>query len=243
MERADGNFYAAFCVIKEGLPVLAQHLSLLHPEEHACYRTFRTDIRRESYLLGRYAAKFALAHLEEIKDLHSLYIDSGIFQFPVVRSESGIAGNKQVCISHCDHFCAALAFPEAHPLGIDIEEIDPEKVLLIREYLTVRENELIKAAGIPELIGCILMWTAKEALSKILRTGLTLDMSILEIDSWRQDGPLQHITFRNFSQYRSVSFHSEHHVCSLVVPRQTTLPSHKFHNSFMALSNGTKLPG
>lgn len=238
LERDHGNFKAGFCIIKDKLPALTAHFSLLHPKEHAYYSTLKADSRRESYLMGRYAAKFAVSQLAEVGNMQSLHIDSGIFQFPVVKSQAPLsAGNMQVCISHCEHFGAALAFPEAHPLGMDLEQIDTEKATLIKDHLTVKEKELVAAASMPDRVGYLLMWTAKEALSKVLRTGLTLNMNILEIDSWQTEGSLHHTTFRNFSQYKTISCCSGHHVCSVVVPGRTTSQLDNFWRSFVALSN------
>jgi 4'-phosphopantetheinyl transferase len=230
LKRNAGEFVAGYCMINEKLPVLAEHISSLHQKEFTYFNNLKFDKRRESYLLGRLAAKQAVAQLITTDSVQSFLIATGIFEFPVLKAP--VNHNLQLCISHCDHIGVALAYPEEHPVGIDIEKIDDENVEAVKHHLTPKECGLIEKCGLPELTGYTILWTAKEALSKIFRTGLTMDLKILEIDTLQTDGAYYHCTFRNLAQYRSVSCNAGAFVCTFILPKLTTPELDGFWHSF-----------
>lgn len=52
--------------------------------------------------------------------------------------------NIQVSISHCDAIGFSTAFPEAHPMGIDVEKISPDRTDVILSQITPTEQSLLK---------------------------------------------------------------------------------------------------
>ncbi len=230
LKRKDGHFKAGFCIVNKDLPDLIQETSILHPDEHAYYKTLQFDRRKTSYLLGRIAAKNAISELLITKQaVQSISIQSGIFQFPVVKYVQH--QNIQVSISHCNNFGAALAFPEEHPLGIDIEKIDEHKIDTMKSVICDEELTLMENHFLPVLIACPIIWTIKESLSKILRTGLTIDFNILEIESIEKVGSMYVSTFRYFSQYKAFSCQIGDHVCSITLPKNTSSDLNHFWNA------------
>jgi 4'-phosphopantetheinyl transferase len=155
-------------------------VSLLHPQEWEYYKSLKFEKRIKSYLIGRLAAKKAVSSLVGDKNLAKILIQAGIFTQPVTTYEE--KQNIQVSISHRDDFSAAIAFPEAHPMGIDIERIIAEKNAVIERETTESEINLITTLPFSHEVMLTLLWTAKEALSKVLRTGLMTPFKIYEVD-------------------------------------------------------------
>ncbi|PSL34827.1 4'-phosphopantetheinyl transferase superfamily protein [Chitinophaga ginsengisoli] len=230
LKRENSMHAAAFCILHASLRQLTQHIHLLHPEERSYYETLKFDKRRESYLLGRISAKKAIGALSVFEDLGKIAIEAGIFQFPVVKY--AVTRNLQVSITHCEGLGIALSYPEVHPLGLDLERTDKANTEAIKEQLTPGELALMKTVPLPEDIACTMVWTMKEALSKVLRTGLTMDLKLLEIQSLVKEGDLYTSHFKHLIQYRAISCYAGTHVCSIVVPGKTTPDLEEFWGYF-----------
>jgi len=213
------QFHAGFCFMKEQLSTLEYQLPFLHPDEKKYYETLKFDRRKKSYLLGRIAAKRAICELTGESALQSISIEFGVFQYPVVKYLSD--QNIQVSISHCDDIGVALAFPEEHPLGIDIEKADERKIDAMKSQICEKEFELLSPYDLPVSPGYTMIWTIKEALSKVFRTGLTMDLKLLEIESLEKTGPAYTSAFRHCIQYKAISFIAGDHICSVVLPKNT----------------------
>jgi 4'-phosphopantetheinyl transferase EntD len=231
LKRERSLHQAGFCILQSPLAVLQQQLSLLHPEEQAYYNTLKYDKRKVSYLLGRIAAKRAIGTLLSSDAFHTIAIDSGIFEFPVVKYIPN--GNMQVCITHCDETAIALSYPEAHPLGVDIERTDKDNTTAIQDQLTIGELTMATSTSLPLSVACTMIWTIKEGLSKILRTGLTIDLKLLEIKSLKRDNHLYTSEFQHLIQYKAISCVAGKYVCSVVIPRNTTPDLQQFWQDFM----------
>ncbi|HVI45329.1 MAG TPA: 4'-phosphopantetheinyl transferase superfamily protein [Chitinophaga sp.] len=226
LKRETKNYNAGFCILNCTIPDIFKNVPLLHPEEKAYFDTLQFDRRRESYLQGRIAAKKAVNVLFPHADLSSILIDQGIFQFPVVKTAA--THNIQVSITHCDAIGIGIAFPEEHPLGIDVEKIDDSKTLAIKSQASDKELSLLPGGGLSITNGCALLWTVKESLSKILRTGLMINFHSLEIQTLEREGVLYISTFSNFAQYKAITYLTATHACSLVLPRKTTVELNAF---------------
>ena len=230
LERGCDHFKAVFCIINEELFELIKEVTILHPEEKSYYDTLKFDKRKKSYLLGRIAAKQAVSKLLlKEQAIDSFAIQFGVFHFPVVNYIQ--YQNIQVSITHCGNLGVALAYPEEHPLGIDIEKIDIDKVEAMKSLIVDSEYDLISSCSLEIAEGSTLIWTIKEALSKVLKTGLTLDFKIIEIESCKKEGEIYTSTFKYFSQYKAISKKIGIHVCSIVLPRKTSCDLSVFWNA------------
>jgi 4'-phosphopantetheinyl transferase EntD len=129
--------------------------------------------------------------------------------------------NAQVSISHSGAWAAALAFPEAHPMAIDIEVFRDAQQAVIRANMTESELDLIAATGVNETMRLTLLWTIKESLSKVLRSGLMAPFAIYAIEEMTEQGDMLVSTFKHFAQYRCLSFAIGHLGVSISFPKRT----------------------
>ena len=196
----------------------------LHTRELAYCDTMSFERRQRSYLSGRYCAKTALgAYLEE-PDLSVIEVPSGVFRQPWVRYPCGIH-NVQVSISHSDVFSGALAFPEAHPMGFDIEMIRPEKGAVIAHELTSLEQVRCRDMAIDGGAVYTFHWVLKEALSKAVRCGMMTPFRLYEVATLKPQVDYFIATFKNFTQYKGIvfAFGEPLSACALVAPKHTEI--------------------
>jgi 4'-phosphopantetheinyl transferase len=202
-------------------PALADQCGeFLAPTEAAYFAGLHFLRRRQSFLLGRYAAKLALLRLLKTADPKVIEIGRGVFEQPLISYLSARAPG--VTISHCDEIAVALAFPSGHPMGVDIEQIDLDRLVTIRSQMSPVEREWARSAGTDELAFSTLIWTAKEALSKALLCGL---MSPMEIFNLAEFYPLGHRVwgglFQNFAQYKFIGCISRRVAMAVVLPKKS----------------------
>lgn len=216
LRRAARTYRAVFAWSGVGEAVPAP--ALLHANELAYYRDLRAEARRRSFLLGRLAAKRALAGYFGHPCGADLEIVAGVFGQPLVRS--ALPEHAAISISHSGEFGCAVAFPEEHPMAIDLERIDAASVAVIKEQLTARE---VAGAGeaAAEPAHFTALWSAREALSKILRCGMTCDAHVLELaDIVAVEGGLAG-AYRHFGQYRFRCWIWSDYVLSMALPKNT----------------------
>ncbi len=217
--REKQAFQASVAIVKGGLPVLSRYFEMLHPEEKRIYNNYKYDRRKASYLLGRLAAKAAILDLTGTDHANSIWIDSGVFQFPVVKSP-GIQ-NIQVSISHYENIGLSIAFPEEHPMGIDVEKVEADKEELVLGQMTESEKKLLQQAGRNDVAGYFSIFSIKESLSKVIKTGMMMDFKFFEINQIEVNGQVMEVTFTNFGQYKATAFHKNNFVFSFALPRKT----------------------
>ena len=190
----------------------------LHADEEALLTDRLHARRRHGLLIGRYAAKCALAALRPDLDPRSLAIRPGVLEQPVLSGE-GI-DNLGISLSHAGPVAVAVAFPEACPMGIDLERIRPANVALLTRQTTAAERSNLAARlDAPEAERLTRLWCLKEALSKALRCGLTVPLELLAIGSVETRPPGLGVTFANFAQYQGLSLAAGDLAAALVLPR------------------------
>jgi len=206
-----------FTIIIGTLESLQEFQHLLSSTELDEFSHFKYPKRKTSFLLGRISAKMSIGQIHQV-DLRSITIGVGVFGFPVVK---GTSNNTQVSITHCENIGVSLAYQEDHPISVDIEKIDPNRLSLLEKYLSPLEANLLNAHCSREM-SAFMAWTSKEALSKVLRTGLTLDFKIMSINKTEKLAEGIYInTFLNFPQYKSYTLRVNNMVCSIVVPEKS----------------------
>jgi 4'-phosphopantetheinyl transferase len=175
--------------------------SILHPGEAALFRSFKYEKKKQSYLMGRIAAKIALsAFLREVNPAR-IEIVSGVFNQPLVRHASHDV--PEVSISHTGDRAVAVCFPAGHCIGIDLETVGADPDGTVRSQLTSRELSASGSGLLGERLTCLMIWSMKEALSKALKCGLTIPLEILEIDGLVFDGEAAcSCGFRNFGRFK-----------------------------------------
>jgi len=195
---------------------------LLGKNEVAYFSTLRFARRQGSYLLGRYAAKTALSSVLSEADLSAIEIERGVFEQPIVRCDRN--GRWEVTISHTENLAVALAYPAGHPMGVDLEQIDPGQHETILSQLPERELGWLNLCSAERFQVASALWAAKEALSKVLRTGLMANMRVYDLaefnllDSKEWEG-----LFENFAQYKARVWIGAKQVLSIAFPKRSTL--------------------
>jgi phosphopantetheinyl transferase len=191
----------------------------LNSEEIISFNSFKFTQKKESYLFGRVCAKMAILQLFPEKIPTSIFISSGIFSFPIVQNMPG--KRIDVSISHSYHNAVSVAYFSEHPMGIDTEVLDVSKLDLLNSKLSQNEIRSFDVLSFSNLEAWTIAWTIKEALSKILRTGLTFDFNKIEITSIKKMGNIICAEFADFQQYKSMSFLGKERVFSMVCPKNS----------------------
>lgn len=224
----DLNISSADKTFKAGIGICRLHttanrtevLHNLHPLERDYYNNLTDEERKISYLLGRYSAKQAIFAIDGQPPQNTL-IKHGLFNQPVCTNTTN--QNIQVSISHCENIGTAVAFPEVVPMGIDIERINPEILHVFERQMTEKEKELIKTFDHSYIEMLVVLWTAKEALSKVLKTGLKTPFKIYEIKSLTVFDNHIICNFRYFKQYKGISFILNSFALTVVYPKNTDM--------------------
>ncbi|MEM9674248.1 MAG: 4'-phosphopantetheinyl transferase family protein [Cyclobacteriaceae bacterium] len=191
----------------------------LHNQELAYYKELQYEQKRRSYLAGRYIAKKCLAQLSENENLDEIWIRSGVFDQPVV--SGGMPNPPSVSISHTKEVAACIVSPREHPMGLDAEDIGFHKADIIESQLTSHEKSLCQDRNIDISHFYVFLWTAKEALSKVLTTGLMTPLSIYQIETMNFYNDHIVSTFLNFGQYKAITFWKNSTIFSIVLPKNT----------------------
>lgn len=193
----------------------------LHPNELAYYQRLPARKRQQSYLLGRYVAKQALVTFLETAEPTHIEVASGIFTQPVVKFPT--PEPVAVSISHAGDFACALAFAQIHPMALDIEPLDTANIDTMQSQILPQELQAPQLLSIPEVTRCAVIWTAKEALSKILKCGMMSPFSIFETTELKQEASRYVGHYLNFGQYKFHAWVMNGHVISIALPKRTTM--------------------
>jgi 4'-phosphopantetheinyl transferase len=195
---------------------------ILSTDEAAYFSTLRFARRQESYLLGRYAAKVALSKVLAESDLKAIEIERGVFEQPILRCNGN--GRWDITISHAGSLAVVLAYPTGHPMGIDIERIDPASHETILSQLSEQERKWLQVSVRRKLEIATALWAAKEALSKALRSGLMSPVEIYSLAEFRdvEPGVLEGY-FENFAQYKAIIWIGSSHALSIVLPKRSVI--------------------
>ena len=184
------------------------------------YDTYKIKNKQHQFLLGRIASKIAVQTLCQI-DYKAIEIKSGVFGQPLLQLNS--YEQIQLSISHKNDCAAVVVCEVGHPMAIDIE-INGDKLNyeVVAKQCTLRELSLTQS--IPENIRYGLLWTAKEAISKVLKTGLMTPFQLFEITKvqFNKNKIFQyHFLMDNFSQYQIISEIKENYIISIALPKRS----------------------
>lgn len=223
LKREEMSYSCSICLTNSQFSE-SESTNILHQEELKLLNDRQTSKRKEEILLGKYVAKSAFLHATKHPSVQmtDFHIKKGTFEHPVLYT--AFAHQHQLTVSHSKSFGASICFPEAHPMGIDIEALEKIKPKVISTKCTQQELELLEQHLGSNHLAAAYLWTAKEALSKCIKTGLMVDFCLLEVSSIEniQEG-VSEVRFSNFYQYKGLLFHSEEIACAIVLPKKTTL--------------------
>ncbi len=195
---------------------------ILHPDEMRYFTPLPAERRRISFLLGRFAAKRALRPCLEGVEFADINLVPGIFKNPVVCCP--MREPWQVSITHSDAIVSAIAFPMVHPMALDVESINAEKVPAMATQIQDGERAEAIRCGLDIPSASTLLWTAKEALSKTLHTGLTCSFTLFKVHDLARinEAELKGL-YTNFTQYKFHAWIRHGCVLTMALPRRTEI--------------------
>ncbi len=275
--RADGVAAQAFFAVvthSEMQHALAEPHWFLNQTELTHWKALRVENKRHSALQGRIAAKRALgAALGEV-DLTKIEIVRGTFGQPLVRHAR--AAGVDVTLSHSGGLAVALAYPDALPMGIDLEQVAASSAPTVLGELQLSDAErawlaqhgvqpgvapavaparaaalaqggapAVAQGGSPaiaqadsshspidEAIACGMLWSAREALGKSLKTGLNSPLGVFALERLQPAADSAGVPrgtvawigdYLNFPRTQCLIQHAGSGVLALALPRAATL--------------------
>jgi 4'-phosphopantetheinyl transferase len=153
----------------------------LGPREATRQASLRLEKRRRDWRLGRFIAKRLLRlwrHNVPFSRLEIVPADDG--------APEPYEGDRRLPISlsitHRSEVGACAVAPPDCQLGCDLELIEPRSMSFLEDYFTAGERSRLAAVS-TSMQGALgtLLWSAKEAALKSLRTGLRRDTRSLEV--------------------------------------------------------------
>ena len=190
------------------------------------------SLRRHSYLLGRRAAKTALRQQMNLEQPEKIWVDVGVFGQPLVRAPAH--AGMGISISHSADYGGAIAFDMAQPMAIDIEPLRRrDDQALLSQFTPAEIDRLNHVSQHP--VSPLWLWTAKEALSKVMQTGLTVPLDLYEIGTIQQDGVFFVALFKKFLQYKTLSFRWRESMITIALPARTAVEC-PLHNELLPLN-------
>jgi 4'-phosphopantetheinyl transferase len=153
----------------------------LQTQEQAALLRLRAPKRRRDFRLGRYAAKMLLEASEPTGDLARFEVRPAPGGAPLAFLD-GAPLAVTLSISHSDGWAAAAIQPGTHPLGCDLERVEPRSPAFLGDYFTPGEQAFV-TMGHPEERSwrATLVWSAKEAVMKALGQGLRLPPAAVRV--------------------------------------------------------------
>jgi phosphopantetheinyl transferase len=222
MHRKEGEWRAVLACSDRpaaGLESIGTHF--LHPVERAQLAEQPLRKGREDFLRSRYVVKQALVAYGHPEASTKVYVRHGIFRQPILQAQ--LAEPLGLSISHTHAASACLVFPEEHPMGIDLEK----PTLVIKQHfepeVSEGERKLHRRAYEAEHEFYTRLWTIKEGLSKVLKTGLTVPLRLFEVETLAYAADHTTAYYKHFGQYKAISFWLYGSLCSIVLPRESTL--------------------
>jgi len=171
----------------------------LAPCERQLAATLRFTKRRNDYLLGRFVGKTAVARAlglgEELASLERIEVrnqrtgpERGA---PEVYVE-GAPAPVEISITDRAGWGICTLGPPGLRVGCDLELVEARSDAFVADYLTAFEQEFVAAGQGEESrrVRANVVWSAKESVLKVLRTGLRRDTRSVEIRI--SDGPDSH---------------------------------------------------
>jgi 4'-phosphopantetheinyl transferase EntD len=178
-----------------------------------------TPAAKNGFSMGRIAAKKALSHFTN-RDFKETSIEPGIFGFPVL-----VPNPDDLCVSiaHTDKAAIAICYSEKLICGIDIELIDSNKNAIMQSVFTTTELELKRPTTLDDSLFLHLLWAAREALSKSLKTGFLIPILLFEISEIIESAGYFTIYFKNFPFMKGLASINNGYMIVIVIPYKLKL--------------------
>jgi len=193
--RADLDGFALAWVRGDDLP---DGFGWLTAPEREVLSGLRLDKRRADWLLGRWAAKLAIARLpggdrpgasilaseDGSPRVHFATAGDDVGESAGMAVDSSDSRAVSLSLSHAGGSGFAAARSGTTPIGCDIEVVEPRSAEFVADYFTAAERAAVGAERGPARDVLVnLVWSAKESALKALGEGLRLDTRSVEVDT------------------------------------------------------------
>jgi len=152
------------------------HDDWLSESEQSVLAGFRFPKRRNDWRLGRWTAKQAIQACGAGTkfSLQSLEIRAAEDGAPEAFAEGQPAGFS-ISISHSRDRSLCAVVPGSASIGCDLEWIEPREENFAADYFTPEEVSIVLGRPQESALAVNLVWSAKEAVLKAIRKGLSRD--------------------------------------------------------------------
>ncbi len=185
-----GRLRSAFVNLRDLDPLSAEHPELTLAESDIL-AAFRFEKRRRDWLGGRLAAKRAVLRLAGSgvfgwcpESTRAVEILPGPTREPQVQAPASRGPSElQVSISHSGQLAGAVAcYRDDGRIGFDMERVEPVEPALYSLAFLPTEIQAIDSVPVPSQTSWVhAFWTAKEAVSKAIGTGLMTCLHDIEL--------------------------------------------------------------
>ncbi|HPK65386.1 MAG TPA: 4'-phosphopantetheinyl transferase superfamily protein [Thermoanaerobaculia bacterium] len=172
--------------LSQGMEELPADDRWLTERERAWLAGMRFEKRRSEFRLGRFTAKRALALALGHEAAPAALADFEIGRAPDGAPAPKLGGRpapRAISMSDRADQAVCLVGPPELALGIDLELVEPRSAGFVTDFLTAAEQQRVAAAAGEEerALTANLIWSAKEAALKVLRTGLRRSTLSVEV--------------------------------------------------------------
>lgn len=221
IQHGERNIPVSLAIVQATSTIDPQAGTVLHPAEIQRASALTATLRRQSYLLGRLAAKTALTDIHPANSPETYAITTGHLGQPLLDSPD--TSQTRISIAHTSQYGAALAYPAHTPMGLDIEElrenVGPNKHGEIAyEQCNNNEKQQIAQSALDPHQGALLLWCMKESLAKTLGCGLAVDFAIYALDQLRELDGIWQGSFQHFHALHAQAFFTDALCVAITLP-------------------------
>jgi phosphopantetheinyl transferase len=123
----------------------------------------------------------------------------------------------------------AIAFPPLHPMGLDLEAVDRDRVATVKSEVKLlpEEAQWLQSGLAPEPAALIMLWTIREALGKVLRCGIGCPLEQLGVNqiSSPDTAGIFHGNYQSFPAYQCIAWVMANRVITIALPKSLIRPS------------------
>ncbi|WP_412565935.1 4'-phosphopantetheinyl transferase family protein [Thalassospira sp. MIT121401] len=195
----------------------------LHTHEQQRRLSFEFPQRRDSFTIGRLAAKLALkCHLDDVSP-HDIAIGSGVFHQPIIMGTSVGCCELGVSISHSDEICVAVIHHKGHPIGVDVEQLAEADIVPVLNDVDASLRQQFFELSLNEYEAASILWCARESLGKVLTTGMTMPPKLYEPTSVSEVVAGVRLSYKTFTQYQTQVMPIDKAWLAITLPAQTKI--------------------